>query len=55
MERTIEEAMIDGRSLREPFPRHEKQKIFRDEYRKMDILEVIENTINDEIKLCKKE
>ena len=34
VERTIEEAMIDGRSLREPFPRHEKQKIFRDEYRK---------------------
>lgn len=46
--------MIDGRSLREPFPRHEKQKIFRDEYRKNGYIEAIENTINDEIKLCKK-
>lgn len=54
VERTIEEAMIDGRSLREPFPRHEKQKIFRDEYRKNGYIEAIENTINDEIKLCKK-
>lgn len=30
------------------------KKIFRDEYRKNGYIEAIENTINDEIKLCKK-
>lgn len=54
IERTIDEAMIDGRSLRESFPRHKKQKIFREEYKKNGYIKAIENTVSDEIHLCKK-
>lgn len=54
VERTIEEALIDGRSLREPFPRHEKQKVFREIYRNKGFMEAIHESIGDEILECKK-
>lgn len=54
VERTIEEALIEGRSLREPFPRHEKQKVFREIYRSKGFMEAIHESIGDEILECKK-
>lgn len=54
VERTIDEALIDGRSLREPFPRHEKQKEFRRIYRERGFIKAIYGSVGDEIAECKK-
>lgn len=53
-ERTIEEALIEGRSLKEPFPRHEKQKAFREIYRDKGFVEAVHIVVGDEIEGYKK-
>lgn len=54
IERSLEEAMIDGRSLKEPFPRHRKQKEFRKEYLKKGFIKAVDSTVTDEIIQSKK-
>lgn len=54
IERTIEEALIDGRSLREPFPRHKKQEEFRKIYREKGFINAIHESVGNEISECKK-
>ena len=54
VERTLEEALIDGRSLKEPFPRHKKQKVFRQIYEKKGFIDAIHDSVGDEIRECKK-
>lgn len=54
VERTLGEAKIEGRSLREPFPRHKKQKEFRNFYKQQGFINAINATVKDEIELCKK-
>ncbi len=54
VERTLEEALIDGRSLKEPFPRHKKQKVFRQIYEKKGFIDAIHESVGDEIRECKK-
>lgn len=49
VERTMEEALIEGRSLRESFPRHEKQEEFRNNYKEKGFLYAVDSTIGNEI------
>ena len=54
VERTIEEALIEGRSLFESFPRHKKQRQFRELYKNTDFINAIHKTIGNELVECKK-
>lgn len=51
--RTMEEAIIDGTSLKQPFARHKKQKDFRQEYLQNGFIAAIHKTVGDEIESYK--
>lgn len=55
IERTIEEAAIEGRSLREPFPRHPNQAEFREKYQKVGFVEAVQATLGEEMKVHRKQ
>lgn len=49
IERTMEEAVIEGRSLREPFPRHARQKEFRNRVAEKGFLFAAEEILGEDI------
>lgn len=48
-ERTLEEALIEGTSLKQSFPRHQQQKKFRDLYKNKGFIYAVNATIGSDI------
>lgn len=54
VERSIDEALIDGTSLKYPFPMHEKHEEFRKLYKEKGFIESVQQTVGKDILSCKR-